>query len=433
MIDLRKGHPRLEELPHGAVSRACAAAAADLAARGEAGLPLNYGPARGQRSHLAALAGWLAARYGSRVERSWLMTTNGVSHGLELCAAALTRPGDEILVEAPTYFLAAAIFRDHGLKIRGVAVDGAGVDVDALERALRAGDARPRAVYVVPRHGNPSGATLARARRAKLVALAAEFDFYVFADDVYHLLDWTPGPRLPRLLEEDAAYAALGDGAAPPDDGGGDDYDPAAAATGAGAPGAPAAAGAPGAPGAPPRGRVVSVGSFTKILSPGLRVGWVEAAPDVVAALAARGYVDSGGGVAPLASEIATRVVASGDLDAHLDGARAAYAARCAALLAELDAAADVFEPLARPTGGFFVWVRLKRGLSAKALLARASRDVVFLPGGACDPGGAPPLGAAAPDLDAHVRLCFAMQSEADVVAGARALAGHARALADEA
>ena len=115
------------------------------------------------------------------------------------CAAALTRPGDEILVEAPTYFLAAAIFRDHGLKIRGVAVDAAGVDVDALERALRAGDARPRAVYVVPRHGNPSGATLARARRAKLVALAAEFDFYVFADDVYHLLDWTPGPRLPRL------------------------------------------------------------------------------------------------------------------------------------------------------------------------------------------------------------------------------------------
>ncbi|EGB12321.1 hypothetical protein AURANDRAFT_70708 [Aureococcus anophagefferens] len=351
MIDLRKGHPRLEELPHGAVSRACAAAAADLAARGEAGLPLNYGPARGQRSHLAALAGWLAARYGSRVDRSWLMTTNGVSHGLELCAAALTRPGDEILVEAPTYFLAAAIFRDHGLKIRGVAVDAAG---------------------------------------------------------------------------EDAAYAALGDGPAPPDDGGGDDYDPAAAATGAGAPAAPAAAGAP-------RGRVVSVGSFTKILSPGLRVGWVEAAPDVVAALAARGYVDSGGGVAPLASEIATRVVASGDLDAHLDGARAAYAARCAALLAELDAAADVFEPLARPTGGFFVWVRLKRGLSAKTLLARASRDVVFLPGGACDPGGAPPLGAAAPDLDAHVRLCFAMQSEADVVAGARALAGHARALADEA
>ncbi|KAH8069904.1 2-aminoadipate transaminase [Aureococcus anophagefferens] len=341
MIDLRKGHPRLEELPHGAVSRACAAAAADLAARGEAGLPLNYGPARGQRSHLAALAGWLAARYGSRVERSWLMTTNGVSHGLELCAAALTRPGDEILVEAPTYFLAAAIFRDHGLTIRGVAVDAAGVDVDALERWPRATPAPARSTSC--RATGTRAARPWRARGARSSWPSRRSSTFTSSPTTSTTCSTgrrargsrgssrrtRPTPRSATAPRRPTTAAAT--------------TTTRGRATGRRA--HPLRRGGRRAP------RAVSVGSFTKILSPGLRVGWVEAAPDVVAR-SPRAATSTAAAASRLAGD--RDAVASGDLDAHLDGARAAYAARCAALLAELDAAADVFEPLARPTGGFF-------------------------------------------------------------------------------
>ena len=266
MIDLRRGHPPTAELPHAALAKACAAAAADLTSNAEAGLAIQYGAPRGCASHLDTLQRWLERRYGSRVRRDGLFTTNGASHGLELCAAALTAPGDEVVMEAPTYFLAAQVFRDHGLSIRAAPVDAGGLDVDALERALRAGTSRPKALYVVPRHGNPSGASLDKDRRAKLAALAREFGFYVFADDVYHLLDWSSAP-LRRLLEYDAAYAS-GESA-----GGGDSSDPAAAAGGDTA-----------ALAIPDDARVVSISSFSKVLAPGLRLGWIEAAPSIVAA-----------------------------------------------------------------------------------------------------------------------------------------------------
>ncbi|KAK7240144.1 2-aminoadipate transaminase [Aureococcus anophagefferens] len=145
MIDLRKGHPRLEELPHGAVSRACAAAAADLAARGEAGLPLNYGPARGQRSHLAALAGWLArALYGSLRRRSVaahdderrVARPRALRGGAHAARRRDPRRGPDLLPR-----------RGHLPRPRPddplAPSTRGGRDADALERALRAGDARP--------------------------------------------------------------------------------------------------------------------------------------------------------------------------------------------------------------------------------------------------------------------------------------------------
>ena len=275
--------------------------------------------------------------------------------------------------------------------------------------------------------------------------------------------------------------------------------------------------------------RVVSVSSFTKILAPGLRVGWLEAAPALVDRLAARGYVVSGGGVAPLASQIASRVVASGDLDACLATTCANYKRRCDALLAACDAASDVLEPLCRPTGGlgaprpsslrlsppltrggggggdrgrtvgcpprrrrdprthrgvaaaampvdapwavrrvgaatrgrtaasprarrhprarprrrrrprarprqahdrrrFFVWCRLKGGISATALLEACAGEVAFLAGGACDSGG-DALGDAAA-LDEHVRLCFTMYGEVDLAEGVARIARAARRIA---
>ena len=410
MIDLRRGHPPTAELPHAALAKACAAAAADLTSNAEAGLAIQYGAPRGCASHLDTLQRWLERRYGSKVRRDGLFTTNGASHGLELCAAALTKPGDEVVMEAPTYFLAAQVFRDHGLSIRAAPVDAGGLDVDALERALRAGTTRPKALYVVPRHGNPSGASLDAQRRAKLAALAREFGFYVLADDVYHLLDWSSAP-LRRLLEYDAAYAS-GESA-----GGGDSSDPAAAAGGDTA-----------ALAIPDDARVVSISSFSKVLAPGLRLGWIEAAPQIISAVARRGYVVSGGGCAPFTEQIVARVLESGDADAHLDAMRQRCRSRCDALLGALDSAADVLRPLCRPTGGFFVWVEiLVEGVTAARLRDECADDVAFLVGDACDCDGLP-IGDVAPAcLDRHLRLCFAMLDENELVEGVSRIARRAR------
>ena len=427
LIDLRKGHPLPCELPHAAIASACERAAGDLRSGGEGALSLNYGAARGSGAYLSALRDWLSLAYGSPVRRGWLLSTGGVSQGLDLCAGALTTPGDEIVVEHPTYFLAAGIFKDHGLVLRSCPVDAGGLDVDALEAALRAGTTRPRAVYVVPRHGNPSGASLDRGRRRRLVALAEEFGFYVFADEVYHLLDWSRDRR-PRLVEFDSRYVDFDDGGgeARGDDAPSEEEEDATYTRDVGG-----ARGAPRGAAGGPTPRVVSVSSLTKILSPGLRLGWIEAHPDVIAALAARGSLVSGGGVAPFASEVAARVVRAGDLDAHLAKTVAAYRDRSEAMLAAIDANSDVLEPLCRPTGGFFVWVGLKSGRRAQALLDACAGDVAFLCGDACDGGGAAVSGAdAGRDLGTHIRLCFAMHAPAALAEGVRRIAAKARQLA---
>lgn len=412
MIDLRRGHPPTAELPHAALAKACAAAAADLTNNAEAGLAIQYGAPRGSAGHLDTLQQWLARRYGSKVRRDGLFTTSGASHSLELCAAALTKPGDEVIMEAPTYFLAAQVFRDHGLAIRSAPVDAGGLDVAALERALRAGTTKPKALYIVPRHGNPSGASLSEQRRSKLAELAREFGFYVFADDVYHLYDWSRAP-LPRLLEFDVAYTS-GESA-----GGGDSSDPAAAA----AAGAAALA-------IPDDARIVSISSFSKIMTPGLRLGWIEAAPPIIAAVARRGYIVSGGGCAPFTEQIVSRVLQSGDADTHLDAMRQRTQSRCEALLGALDEAKDVLRPLCRPSGGFFVWVEILVADVTAAQLLQECDDVAFLVGDACDGGGAPVDSDAAPArLDRHIRLCFAMLDESELVEGVGRIARHARAL----
>ena len=134
------------------------------------------------------------------------MITNGVSHGIDLACAQLTKPGDIVVVELPTYFLAADVFRDNGLDVVGVdgLEEGIGpdglpdgtpgyFDVGALERRLRVDGLRPRLVYLVPTHSNPRGGTLPERDRKRLVKLAVEFNFYVLADEVYCLQP--PGPR----------------------------------------------------------------------------------------------------------------------------------------------------------------------------------------------------------------------------------------------
>ena len=153
-INLAVGHPAPGALPAEVMADAMEAAAA----RARAGhlKELNYVSRQGSDEFLGALAAYLSQEYGDDVRANTLLVTNGVSHGIDLACAMLTEPGDDVVVELPTYFLAAQIFVDHGLGVEGIQGGDEGFDVDALRARLEAGF-RPKLVYLVPSHANPRG------------------------------------------------------------------------------------------------------------------------------------------------------------------------------------------------------------------------------------------------------------------------------------
>jgi DNA-binding transcriptional MocR family regulator len=282
-----------------------------------------------------------------------------------------------VLVEQPTYFLAAEIFRGHGALVLPAPMhpDG-GVDVAELERRLSSGfyPSRPSLLYVIPSHHNPTGFSYSRPHREELCALATKQRLHVVADEVYHFLSWR-GARPPRMVAC--------------------------------------------APGASPF--VLSVSSVTKIFSPGARCGWVECAdPALRESLEGIGYVQSQGGVAPLVGELVRASMAAGAVQRSLDGLVAEYAGRARLVEEALGGVGgmSVEFPL---DGGYFAWVRfeLPGGMDIKAfceLLEAADEPVRLLPGNVCRVEGGEEEG------EQHARLCFASLDTEELVEGLRRL-----------
>jgi DNA-binding transcriptional MocR family regulator len=385
---------------------AAAAEAAALRMRqgGQAAFNLNYGRTAGEVPVLAALAQLLTRQAGGGADATAssalagrLFLTNGASHALDLLCAVLTQPGDTVLVVRPTYFLASGILRDHRLDVVETPSDDTGLDLLALT-ALLEGGVRPRFLYIVPTHANPSGRTLCAASRAALVALAGRFSFYIVADEVYQALSWGDAPVPARMSVWDVSNEV-------PDDEqpfNGEDRPLAARDASDEAALVPR----PGA-------LVCSCSSFTKILAPGLRVGWEEVPRAVLARLARRAYVVSGGGVAPFASMVVLEAMLSGGLDAHLARLTSTYAHRCAALCDALRRAQpDAGWSFTQPAGGYFVWVCLPSDVTPSALQeASKARKVAVLDGARCcavSGPAAPPKTDGVADACRHIRLCFA-------------------------
>ena len=497
-VNLAVGHPG--RLPDRVLARAMESAAAKL--RGDAlasdlgfrpadddlarlgAPPLSYVARRGAPEALAVVSRFLSEAYAfgnsDRPERyaareDSLMITNGVSHGLDLACAALTRPGDVVVVELPTYFLAADVFADRGLAAVGVGGgggdgDGSHFDVDAFEARLRdPNDAlRPRMLYLVPTHSNPRGGTLPERDRERLILLAREFGFFVVADEVYHLLHWgdEPPPRrfaqIEREMEEregENTWDAGADGwkvraKADEDEDEENVYAEAPSEPDASNTASDAASDAslPSDTCSPrcsfsshrararltagnTSARVVSLSSFSKILAPGARVGWAEAAPPLVSALADRGYVASGGCVAPLAAGLVAEAIALGDQSEWLETLRVTFGASARALAeaVEEERNATGWSASETPTGGYFLWVKLPEGVTATSLAKHAAREeVAYLAGSRCVPGGAAGADDATRTCDKYVRLCFAFLEEDELREGARRLARAVRSAREE-
>ena len=289
---------------------------------------LDYGELEGYRPLRELIARRMADRQMA-VEPDQILITCGSQQGIDLVARLLLDPGDAIVVEGPTYIGAMQTFDAYEATYLVAPVHEDGLDVAALERLLDATAARPKLIYTIPTYQNPTGYAMSRARRQALLALARARGILVLEDDPYGELYYGEPPEPPlRALDPDVIY----------------------------------------------------LGTFSKTIAPGIRVGWVTAPERLMSLL-----LMAKEGADIHTDRIITRTVyhaAEGYLDAHVAELRGMYRRRRDTLLAGLHAHMPPGVRWSEPGGGFFVWVQLPEGHDADALLPQAAeRGVAFLPG----------------------------------------------------
>jgi len=299
---------------------------------------LQYSPTEGDASLREAIAARMARRFGVHLGPDEILVTSGSQQGLDLTGKLLLDEGDAVLCESPTYLGAIQAFEAYRPRFRDVPTDDEGMVLSALERRLSDQPAA-KLVYVVPDFQNPSGRCWSLERRVALLRLAGRFGVTVVEDCPYGELRFR-GPELPALKSLDR------------------------------------------------EGLVVYLGTFSKVLCPGLRVGWLAASRALL-----EKYVLAKQGADLHTSSLTQRLIAAYlqrfDLDEDIRRIREVYRQRCDVMLRTMD---EEFPPgirYTRPDGGLFLWVELPETLNARDLLVKClARDVAFVPGGSFFPNG---------------------------------------------
>jgi 2-aminoadipate transaminase len=321
---------------------------------------LQYGADAGDDYFRAALASFLTAHYSEEVKLESLLTTNGISQALGMICTVFTRPSDTIFIEEPTYFLALNIFADYGLNLVAVPVDDQGLQVDELESLLK--KHKPKFIYTIPTFQNPSGVTLSLERRERLLELAEKYNFLIVADEVYHLLGYAITPPKPLGCF-------------------GSEY-------------------------------VLSLGTFSKILAPGLRLGWVQTTEKLRGRLESYGVIASGGGLNPFTSTVVRSVLELGLQANYLTHLKRLYAERSSLLVQTLRESLTELR-VTDVQGGYFVWLRLP-GVDTDQLLTRAKEHKISFQ---------PSLKfSKAEHLHDYLRLSFTFYDEAALTEGVKRL-----------
>ena len=352
-IDLGLGDPQLSLLPLEMVRQAAQYRLSQNDPRF-----LQYGENQGDGFFRQSLANFLGRQYGFPVEPDDLFITSGVSMGLHLLCSFFTHPGETVFVEEPTYLYALRIFADHELRLIPIQTDENGLVIESLEENLA--HFRPKFLYIIPTFQNPTGHTLSQERRERLLSLSRNQGFIIAADEVYHLLSY--GEMPPKPL---AVYAA--------------------------------------------GGNVISLGSFSKILAPGLRLGWIQSDAGIIQRFTNSGLLDSNGGLNPFTSAIVCALIENGGLEQNIARLVEVYSGR----LAMMDGALRRDLPGLRyrlPTGGYFIWARLPEGILAKDIQPKAETfRVGFRPGNLFSSQGG---------MQEFIRLCFVYYETADLEQG---------------
>lgn len=307
---------------------------------GSDGSVLQYGPTRGHRPLLEAIAGLLPSR-GIDAAVDDLLITSGSQQGLDLIARVLVEPGDVVLVELPTFTGGIAAFRNARAELAGVAQDDNGLSVDDLDEVWRRAHARGKRVkllYIIPNFQNPTGRLLSRARRLAVLDWAERRDVLIVEDDPYG-----------TLYFEDAASEA--------------DTRPLRADD--------------------RYGRVLYLSSVSKTLAPGFRVAWMVAPRELTDRFeTAKQSTDLTSGI--LDQRIVHEALTRGVIDAIAPALRAAYQRKRTVMETAMRAAFGTRLTWPAPKGGFFLWVTLPEGVRDTDLLTRAlGHGVVFVTGSA--------------------------------------------------
>jgi 2-aminoadipate transaminase len=349
-ISFARGAPSADILPHVAVREAAA-----HALESDWEKALSYGTGRGH----PGLCEWIADMHG--VETEQVMVTNGSMEAAALLFRHLVSAGDRVVVEQPTYDRTLLLLRQAGADIIGAPLEADGVDPAAVESATAGGDVK--LAHIIPNFHNPAGCTLSPEKRSALVQLAANSDFLLFEDDPYRLICFEEA-RGKTMLELDAAD------------------------------------------------RVIHASSFSKSVSPGVRVGYLVGPAEQIATMAKRAnetYISPN----MLAESIVFELCRSGGLDENLKVVNAALRDRRDALVEALREHIPEAEFVV-PEGGYFLWLDLDDDVDTTALLAEAKEEgVTFVAG---------------PDFmieggSSSLRLSFAPVPAEDVAEGVQRLA----------
>ena len=343
-------------------------AAVNAALTEEPGAALQYGATEGYNPLREQLAAFMQSKGCADVTPEGLIVTTGSQQGLDLLGKTLISPGDKVIVEGPTFLATIQCFRLYGAEIITAPIDGEGVQTDKLEELIALH--KPKFAYLIPTFGNPSGALLSLERRKKVLEMAVKYNTVIVEDDPYGDLYFGATPPPPSILSLSKDV--------------------------------------PGS-----RDLLVHCGSLSKVLSPGLRVGWMVAPPALLAnATMCKQFSDAH--TSTFAQATAAQYLKAGRMPATLDKVRAVYGQRALtmgnALRKELGDAISFVQP----QGGLFVWARLTGAggkVSEGATLAKRAIDkgVAFVPGA--------PFYASNPDLST-LRLSFATADEGKILEG---------------
>lgn len=307
---------------------------------------LQYGPTEGYVPLRELLCRHMA-RYGIRVTPANVLITSGAQQGLDLIGKLFINSGDRILTEQPTYLGALQAFSAYQARYLPVPIDDDGLRIDLLEDALRAG---PKFLYILPNFQNPGGVTLSLERRRRLVELACHYGVPIVEDDPYGQLRYE-GKHLPPLVKLDAEVHGNGHGT-------------------------------------PFHGGVIYLGTLSKVLAPGLRIGWIVAPEEVMVRLV---QMKQGADLhtSTFGQMLAYEVARGGFLDRHVRVIRHVYGERRQAMLQALERHFPPGVQWTHPHGGLFLWVTLPEGFDSSDLLQEALKEkVAFVPGNAFYPCG---------------------------------------------
>eukprot|EP01060_Flectonema_neradi_P031258 TRINITY_DN4697_c0_g1_i1.p1 TRINITY_DN4697_c0_g1~~TRINITY_DN4697_c0_g1_i1.p1 ORF type:complete len:427 (+),score=71.55 TRINITY_DN4697_c0_g1_i1:62-1282(+) len=327
---------------------------------------LNYGDDLGDDFFLTQLSEFLSKTYQHPIPKSNLMVTGGASQALDLCCTQIKSKGSNkvVFVENPTYFLAQEVIKTHGFEIIGIETDEGGVILSDLERKVEA-HGKPAFLYIIPTHHNPTGRTMPLDRRDELKNYCEREQIMIVADEVYQFLSWS-----------DEKVKSFGE------------YDSDV---------------------------VVSISSFTKILSPGLRVGWINSTPSNISLLHDAGVIRSGGALSNFTAQLVADCLERGALQDYLSTLVTLYKFRSSSLHSSLvDEVAPLGVTFSKPTGGYFIWCTLPPPLTTARLIDNCP-DVTMA-------SGTPFFASQSSVSERSFRICFVRYNQPQLQAAVKRL-----------